>query len=165
MEHEKADYLKRLRCIAELYGLDIEDLGLPGPTPMLSYENGSKAMQWLSKAFGFTERVQILGADGKLSHGEMTVGEGGGLVMLATPSPDYQSPRHHREICTAAAKWSQVPYVIDGVLVYVRDVKAHMEQARKNGATILSGIETGPEGRLLYRAEDIEGHRWMFMQK
>ena len=33
------------------------------------------------------------------------------------------------------------------------------------GATLLSGLESGPEGSLLYRVEDLEGHRWMFMQR
>jgi uncharacterized glyoxalase superfamily protein PhnB len=30
---------------------------------------------------------------------------------------------------------------------------------------MLSGIEAGPEGSRLYRVEDVEGHRWMFMQR
>ena len=57
-----------------------------------------------------------------------------------------------------------MPYIIDGVLVYVKDVGAHYEHARKAGATILSELEGDSPGRR-YRAEDIEGHRWMFMQR
>ena len=30
---------------------------------------------------------------------------------------------------------------------------------------MLSGIESGPDGSRLYRVEDVEGHRWMFMQR
>ena len=56
------------------------------------------------------------------------------------------------------------PWGIDGVLVYVDDIDLHFEQARAAGATLLSGIESGPEDSRLYRAEDLEGHRWMFMQ-
>ena len=63
--------------------------------------------------------------------------------MLATPSPHYQSPRHHRETCDAAARWSEVPFIIDGVLVYVEDVDAHFERARAAGANILSQVESG----------------------
>ena len=58
----------------------------------------------------------------------------------------------------------EVPYVIDGVLVYVDDVNAHHARASEQGATILSEPEDGPFGRL-YRVEDLEGHRWMFMQR
>ena len=134
----------------------------PDVIPMIAYEDGPQAMDWLSKAFGFRERARMVAADGLLAHGEMETGEG--LIMLATPSPDYRSPKSHRESCEQAAKWSSVPYIVDGVLVYVKDVTAHYEQARKAGATILSELEDGSDGKR-YRAEDLEGHRWMFMQR
>lgn len=137
----------------------------PDAVPMIAYEDGPAAMEWLARAFGFIEIVRMVEPDGRLSHGEMgTGGESFGLIMLATPTPDYQSPKHHREACEAAAKWSKVPYIIDGVLVYVEDVDAHFERAREAGATILSEVETGGPGKR-YRAEDLEGHRWMFMQR
>ncbi len=84
--------------------------------------------------------------------------------MLATPSPDYEGPRQHRQHCARAEKWSQVPYIIDGALVYVRDVDAHFVRAKREGALILSEPEPGPPAKR-YRAEDLEGHRWMFMQR
>jgi uncharacterized glyoxalase superfamily protein PhnB len=137
----------------------------PEVVPMIAYEDGPAAMDWLARAFGFIEIVRMIGPDGRLSHGEMGTGEESvGLIMLATPTPDYQSPKHHRETCEAAAKWSKVPYIIDGVLVYVEDVDAHFQRAREAGATILSEVETGGPGKR-YRAEDLEGHRWMFMQR
>ncbi|MDQ2944225.1 MAG: VOC family protein [Candidatus Dormibacteraeota bacterium] len=135
----------------------------PEVIPMLAYENGPGAMDWLARAFGFTEITRMVAGDGRLSHGEMRTGEAG-LIMLATPTPDYQSPKHHREACEPAAAWSKVPYIIDGVLVYVGNVDAHLQRARAAGATILSEVETGGPGKR-YRAEDIEGHRWMFMEK
>ncbi len=134
----------------------------PDVIPMIAYEDGPKAMNWLSSAFGFTERARMLDKDGRLSHGEMQAGEG--VIMLATPTPDYQAPRHHRESCEPARKWSTVPYIVDGLLVYVDDVDAHFGRAKQNGATILSGVETSQNGKL-YRAEDLEGHRWMFMER
>jgi PhnB protein len=129
---------------------------------MIAYEDGPKAMDWLSSAFGFKERARILGKDGHLSHGEMLAGEG--VVMLATPTPDYQAPRRHREDCEPARKWSTVPYIVDGVLVYVDDIDAHFARAKQRGATILSGLEASQDGKR-YRAEDVEGHRWMFMER
>jgi PhnB protein len=54
--------------------------------------------------------------------------------------------------------------VVDGVLVYVDDIKSQFERAKAAGAALLSQIEEGPEGSPLYRVEDLEGHRWMFMQ-
>ena len=129
--------------------------------PMLAYENGPAAMDWLMRAFGFREldrRVE----NGRLTHGELDTG--GGVVMLATPSPHYHGPKRHREECDVARAWHDVPYIIDGVLVAVDDVKAHYERARREGATILSDLETGETGAR-YRAEDLEGHRWMFVQR
>jgi uncharacterized glyoxalase superfamily protein PhnB len=57
-----------------------------------------------------------------------------------------------------------VPWVIDGVLVYVDDIDAHFARAAAAGAIILSEIEEGPPGRR-YRAEDPEGHRWFFLER
>jgi uncharacterized glyoxalase superfamily protein PhnB len=133
-----------------------------GAIPMLAYEDGPAAMDWLARAFGFVEVARWVDDDGVLTHGEMETGSG--LVMLATPTPAYESPRRHREKCEAAAAWSQVPWVIDGVLVHVDDVAAHLERAREAGAPILSELEEGGPGRR-YRVEDLEGHRWMFMER
>jgi uncharacterized glyoxalase superfamily protein PhnB len=136
--------------------------GYPPVIPMIAYENGPAAMDWLARAFGFRERTRMLGDNGRLSHGEMEAGQG--MIMLATPSPHYQGPKHHREKCDAAARWSEVPYIVDGVLVYVDDIDSHFERAKAGGATILSPLEQGQEGKR-YRAEDLEGHRWMFLER
>jgi uncharacterized glyoxalase superfamily protein PhnB len=134
----------------------------PAVIPMVAYEDGVAAMDWLARAFGFRERARMLGENGRLSHGEMQAGEG--MIMLATPSPHYHGPKRHREESEEARKWSEVPYIIDGVLVYVDDVDAHFERAREAGATILSEVDSGGPGKR-YRAEDLEGHRWMFMER
>jgi uncharacterized glyoxalase superfamily protein PhnB len=130
--------------------------------PMIAYEDGNAAMDWLIEAFGFVEADRRISADGRLTHGELEAG--GAIIMLAEPTPDYQSPKHHRETCAAARKWSRVPYIIDGVLVQVDDVGAHCERARASGALVLSEPEDTGDGRH-YRVEDVEGHRWMFEEK
>lgn len=134
----------------------------PTVIPMLSYEDGAAALTWLASAFGFVERARMVDAAGRLTHGEMEVG-GGGLIMLATPSADYESPKRHQVVCERMRRWHAVPWVIDGVLVYVDDIDAHFARANAAGATMLSEIENGFPGRR-YRVEDLEGHRWMFMQ-
>ncbi|TMD82349.1 MAG: hypothetical protein E6I74_09020 [Chloroflexi bacterium] len=134
----------------------------PDVIPMIAYEDGPKAMDWLSSAFGFKERARMVGKDGRLSHGEMQAGDG--VIMLATPTPDYQAPRRHRAQCAPAQKWSTVPYIVDGVLVYVDDVNEHYQRAKQRGAAILSEVEADEYGKR-YRAEDVEGHRWMFMER
>ena len=134
----------------------------PSVVPMLSYEDGIAALEWLRKAFGFRETARLTMPDGRLAHGEMKAGDG--LIMLASPTPDYHSPKHHREVCEQARKWSQVPWIIDGVVVFVGNLDRHFKRAKAAGAVILSEIEEGPPGQR-YRAEDLEGHRWFFFDK
>jgi uncharacterized glyoxalase superfamily protein PhnB len=136
----------------------------PRVIPMLAYEDGGGAIDFLVKAFGFEERLRFTEDDGTISHAELTT-DGGGLIMLATPTPDYVSPKRLRETSEEARKMAEVPYVIDGVLVDVDDVDAHFARAKEAGATILSEPEDVPDvGVRHYRAEDPEGHRWMFSQ-
>jgi uncharacterized glyoxalase superfamily protein PhnB len=134
----------------------------PAVIPLIAYRDGIAALEWLARAFCFVEQKRMAGADGRLAHGEMRAGDG--LIMLATPSAAYEGPKQHREHCEQAREWSAVPWIIDGVLVYVDDVDSHYERAVRAGAAILSEPESGPPGRR-YRVEDLEGHRWMFMER
>lgn len=133
----------------------------PRVIPMLTYEDRPAMMDWLAQAFGFREITRMLDENGLLAHGELAAGNG--RIMLSAATPHYESPSRHREHCERARTWSAVPWVIDGVFVYVDDVDAHFAQAKAAGATIRTGVEDGWPGRR-YRAEDLEGHRWMFMQ-
>ena len=131
--------------------------------PMLAYENGIVALEWLVKAFGFKENVEMrMMENNRLTHAELKLGES--IIMLATPSPDYESINNHRKHCKQTDKWLQVPYIVNGLLVYVENVDAHYKKSNENGAEILSEIEDGFPGKR-YRCADPEGHRWMFMQK
>jgi PhnB protein len=109
--------------------------------PMISYENVAAAVDWLSEAFGFRERGQRYAEDdGTVTHAALELG--GAVVMLGWPGPDYQSPARHVEVCEHARNWLSVPYVVDGVLIYVDDVDAHCEKARSRAPH-----PPGPEGR------------------
>jgi PhnB protein len=130
--------------------------------PMLSYENGVEAMKWLCEAFGFVETTRMLDDSGRLVHGELSYGTN--MIMLASPTTMYQSPKHHREVCDVAAKWYEVPYIINGLLIYVDDIETHYRRAKEYGVVFLSDLETGGPGTR-YRVEDLEGQRWMFMQR
>src|SRR2546421_11890872 len=108
----------------------------PDVIPMVAYEDGPKAMDWLSSAFGFRERARMLDKSGRLSHGEMQAGDG--VIMLATPTPDYQAPLHHREAREPAPKGAAGPYVVDGPPGYVGDGECQLPRAKEQGATLLS---------------------------
>jgi PhnB protein len=128
---------------------------------MLAYADGAGALEWLADVFGFTEQMRMMDGD-QLSQGLMDTESG--RIMLASGPPGYEGPRRHAEQCDVARAWMSVPWVIDGVLVYVKDLAAHYQRAKDRGANILTEPQTDFPG-LRYRVEDLEGHRWMFMER
>jgi PhnB protein len=118
-------------------------------TPYLLYEDVAAAVEWLSKAFGFTERLRFTDEGGNVTHAEMTLGDGS--VMMGDPGPDYASPRRRGD------SFSQV-------YVYVDDLDAHFAQARAAGAEIVAEPADQPYGDRRYDAKDLEGHFWSFAE-
>jgi uncharacterized glyoxalase superfamily protein PhnB len=132
----------------------------PQVVPMISYEDCAAAADWLVRAFGF-EEVERYGED-EVTHVTLRL-DRGGLVYIGKPGDAYINPKRLREESEAAARMYDVPWVVDGVWIEVDDLDAHLERARAAGVHVLSGPDDGPFGRL-YRAEDLEGHRWMFAE-
>jgi len=131
--------------------------------PFLGYEDATAAIEWLERAFGFTEdRDARYEEDGTITHAELDVG--GATIYLSTPR-DYASPRRLRETSDLARRAYDNPWVIDGHFVEVDDLDAHYDRARSAGATILREPEDPGIGQRIYSAEDLDGHRWMFGQK
>jgi PhnB protein len=118
-------------------------------TPYVLYEDVPGALEFLSDAFGFRERLRYAAGDGTINHAEMELG--GESIMLGDPGPDYVSPRRggHTD--------SQVH-------VYVDDVDAHFEPARAAGAEIVNEPSDQEYGDRRYDARDPEGHLWSFAQ-
>jgi uncharacterized glyoxalase superfamily protein PhnB len=115
--------------------------------PYLLYEDVASMLDWLAKAFGFTEKLRFAGDDGSVTHAEMDVG--GGSVMMGDPGADYKSPRN-------GGGWPAQ------VQVYVDDVDAHYERAKAAGAEIRQEPADMPYGDRRYDAYDPEGHLWSF---
>jgi uncharacterized glyoxalase superfamily protein PhnB len=135
---------------------------MPRIVPMVSYEDIGAAAEWLCSAFGFRERLRYTADDGTLSHVQLELEDG--LIMLGNPEGLYVSPKRLAETCEPVRRVLETPYVSDGLHVYVGDVSAHFERARRAGAQILSELEETPFGDVHYRAEDPEGHRWLFAE-
>ena len=121
----------------------------PRITPYLLYENVSGAIDWLTSAFGFVERMRVPGLDGKTAHAEMRLADG--VIMMGCPGPEYQNPK-------------RLGHVTQNLYVYVDDVDAHFERARKAGAKILEEPKDQFYGDRRYGAVDPEGHHWYFAQ-
>jgi uncharacterized glyoxalase superfamily protein PhnB len=131
--------------------------------PFIGYEDAAAAIDWLTQAFGFSERPGArYEQDGTITHAELELD--GATIYLSTPR-GYASPRTLRAESETARRAYDNPWVIDGHFVEVDDVAAHFERARAAGATILREPEEPGTGFRIYTAEDPEGHRWMFGQR
>jgi uncharacterized glyoxalase superfamily protein PhnB len=121
----------------------------PRITPYLLYEDVDAAVDWLVKAFGFTEHLRMKGPDGKANHAEIRLGDG--VVMLGNPGTTYKNPRHRGGATQL-------------IHVYVDDLDRHYEAAKARGAYISQEPADQFYGDRTYMAEDPEGHHWSFAQ-
>ena len=119
--------------------------------PYLAYADAVKAIDFLCRAFGFEERMRYPMPDGTIGHAELTYE--GGVLMLASASPrfGFVSPRD------LPASHAQLHCRVD-------DVASHFARARDAGATIVAE-PSFEHGAHMYRALDLEGHRWIFSEE
>src|SRR3954451_18236653 len=104
--------------------------GWPRISTSLYYEDASKAIDWLCRAFGFEVRLKIEGDGGRIEHSELVYGDG--LIMVGSVEPEK----------TEKFPYRRAPSQIGGantqtLMVYVDDVEAHCKHAREAGATIV----------------------------
>lgn len=123
--------------------------GMQRIIPMLNYADCDAAIKFLVKAFGFRQRAVYSMADGRIGHAELALGDN--IVMLASVFPEMAqtTPKD------AGAWYSQV-------FCFVDDVDAHFDKAKAAGASITAEPAEQFFGDRHYRAEDPEGHRWIF---
>ncbi len=115
--------------------------------PYLAYRDAPRAIEFLTRAFGFVERFRYPMPDGRLGHVEMSY-EGNVLMFASEFEAFAQSPLSQ-------------PSVTAQIFCYVDDADAHFARARDAGATIASE-PANEHGMRRYRALDTEGHPWIF---
>jgi PhnB protein len=118
-------------------------------TPYLLYRDGSAAVDYLTRTFGFEEVMRSQSPEGRVGHAELRIGDG--HVYLGEPGPDYRSP-------------SELGGVTVLIHAYVDDVDAHFARAKEAGADVKGEPEDRPYGDRVYHALDPEGHDWFFAQ-
>jgi uncharacterized glyoxalase superfamily protein PhnB len=116
--------------------------------PILVYDDVDKAIEWLCRVFGLSERLRASGAGGRITHAQLSIGNGD--VMIGASGAEFRAP-HGDEV-------SQY------VLVQVEDVDQHFAQAKRLGARIVHPPKDMPFGERLYTVEDLAGHRWTFSE-
>jgi uncharacterized glyoxalase superfamily protein PhnB len=112
--------------------------------PVLIYPDVREAVDWLSTAFGFVERLRI----GEAHRSQLSFGEG--AVIVGDVRHDRRPPRPGE--------------VTHSVMVRVADVDAHCERARAHGALIAMEPKDFEYGERQYTVEDPAGHQWTFSQ-
>lgn len=135
--------------------------GWPRISTGIFYDDAPAAIDFLERAFGFTTRLRVDGADGSIEHSELELDGGAGLIMVGSigpRNPTKTSPKHLDGKNTQA------------MCVVVDDVDAHCEQARAAGAVIVKEPKTVDYGKgywvdRSYECTDPEGHAWWFMQR
>ncbi|MCW2529777.1 MAG: glyoxalase [Pseudonocardiales bacterium] len=123
-----------------------QNRSIPSATviPVLVYPDVRAAVDWITEAFGFRERVQIgEGHRSQLSYGD-------GAVILAEDSHGRQAPANGD--------------LAHSVTVRVEDVQSHVEHARDAGAIITAEPADMMFGERQYHARDPWGHGWTFSE-
>lgn len=123
--------------------------GLRGVEPYLYYEDGTAALDWLTRVLGFREVVRYLDENGAVAEAELLAG----------------SIRVH-VAGGATAYWEksgvQAPVGLE-LIVVVEDVDAH------HAATVAAGVEAEapqdkPYAARTYAVRDPQGYSWTFWQ-
>ena len=122
-------------------------LKTPQIIPYLFYNDVPGAIGFLTRAFGFTERMRVGTPRGGM-HAEIVLGDQ--IVMLGQGAAE----KHHKSPREAGLSTA-------GVFIYLGDVDAHFALARDAGAHILEPLKDLSYGRS-YAARDPEGHSWFF---
>lgn len=132
--------------------------------PHIRYEAPLDAIPWLTRVFGFRERVRTERPDGAGIIISKLEAPGGGFVMVAASSPELkrwmqQRVRDFRE--PTERPW---PNLSHATTIMVNHVDAHYSRAKAEGATTLGVPMDQPWGLRTYAALDLEGHQWEFAQ-
>lgn len=110
-----------------------------GPVvPRIVYRDVAQAIEWLSGAFGFKERLRTAPQpDGTIHHAQVAIGAGS--VILTGQREHVARP---------------------GISLFipVDNVDAHFERAKAFGAHVFGVPTTYPFGERQYTAEDLQGY-------
>jgi uncharacterized glyoxalase superfamily protein PhnB len=122
--------------------------------PSFSYDDASRAIEFLCTAFGFEKHVVYEGKDRAVEHAQLKLGPN--FIMLGSAHADENWP-------------AKTPRALGGVTggMYVvlerdEDVDAHYVRAKAAGAKIIREPESPDYGGRNYSAADSEGYLWSF---
>ena len=116
--------------------------------PILVYEDVGQALEFLTRAFGFKERLRAEHG-GSITHAQMDVGECS--IMIGKQGGPFRAPSDSTTVSQYAT-------------VHIDNLDRHFARAKAAGAVILKEPQDMPFGVRQYTAKDIGGHWWTFSQ-
>ena len=108
-------------------------------TPMLHVEDAAGLIQFLKRAFNATERGIMYMPDGKVAHGELTIGDS--IVMVSDATEEF-------------------PATVAGLHLYVDDSDKVYNQAIAAGATSMMPVQDQFYGDRSGNVKDRWGNLW-----
>ena len=121
--------------------------GYHSVTPYLIVDGAAQAIEFYKKAFDATELMRVPGAEGKVMHAEIKIGDS--PVMLADECPDMGA---------------KGPKAIGGspssLMIYVEDVDQVFRRTIEEGATEVRPLQNQFYGDRSGTLTDPFGHQW-----
>lgn len=112
--------------------------------PHVLYRNLPEALSWLTKAFGFKECYRY---GDPLSGAQVYLGKA--YIMVSHVREDAATP-------------NELGYGTQLLTIFIDDIEAHYEAAKRGGARIIEEPHETCYGEWQYAALDCEGHKWLF---
>jgi PhnB protein len=121
--------------------------GYHSVTPYLYIDGAAAAIEFYKKAFGAIETIRMPGANGKIGHAEIKIGDS--TVMLADQSEQMGAygPKHYGGVSAS-------------FMVYVEDVDAIFQRAVDAGGSVKRPLANQFYGDRTGGIEDPFGHQW-----
>ena len=121
--------------------------GLHSITPNLVIKDASKAIDWYKKALGAQELYRMPGADGRIMHAEIKIGDG--VIMMTDEMPEMGG---------------KGPLTLGGtpasLMIYCEDCDALFNRAVSAGASVRMPMEDAFWGDRWGMLTDPFGHEW-----
>lgn len=118
--------------------------------PAVSYEDAPAAIEWLKRAFGFTEQLVVPGENGMIDHAQLQLRDN--LIMLGSARPELFGMSTPKRLNGTTMSF----------YICVPDPDAMHDRAMAAGATIVRALNNTDYGSREFICRDPEGHLWGF---
>ena len=123
--------------------------------PAMRYRDAKRALEWLSRAFGFEKHAVYENPDGTVMHAEMKLGDA--FIMFGQVA-DTPFGKYMIQPDEAGGRNTISPYVV----LPDAQMQGHYERARAAGAEIVDPFTKKDYGGSGYSARDCDGFVWSF---